>query len=82
MGNICKKARKKKETLMWSFRDDCCICMENPIQTAFLDCGHLNCCLKCAKLIVNSNLNNINKCPICRHNLRGYVTFNPNFYYK
>ena len=41
MGNICYKKKKTnknkgtdKENLMWSFRDECCVCMENPVQTA------------------------------------------------
>ena len=84
MGNICFKQKNKKtdkEHLLWSFRDECCICMENPIQTAILDCGHMNCCLKCANKIARSGKSNIRKCPVCRKDLRGFATFTPNIMY-
>ena len=84
MGNICFKQKNKKtdkEHLLWSFRDECCICMENPIQTAILNCGHMNCCLKCANKIARSGKSNIRKCPVCRQDLKGFATFTPNIMY-
>ena len=83
MGNICNKKKKHTDTekLLWSFNDECCICMENPIQTAILDCGHLNCCLSCAKKLSNSPNENLRLCPICRREFKGYVTFSPNMLY-
>lgn len=85
MGNMCFKQTKikntDKEQLLWSFGDECCICMENPVQTAILDCGHMNCCLKCANKIARSGKSNIRKCPVCRMDLRGFATFTPNIMY-
>ena len=45
----------------WSFREDCCICMENPVQTAILNCGHLY-HSKC----IDEWFLKKNECPICR----------------
>lgn len=87
MGNICYKNKRNRnidtdqEQLLWSFKDECSICMENPIQTALLDCGHMNLCLKCAKEMSLSNTDYLNKCPICRADFKGYVTFSPNINY-
>lgn len=61
----------------WSFREDCCICMENPVQTAILNCGHVVLCRKCALLLKNSTVRNLNKCPICRSNIIDIVCFIP-----
>lgn len=38
--------------------DVCIICMESPIETVFLECGHMGCCRSCAKACVD--------CPLCR----------------
>ena len=86
MRNICYKFNKRnihtgtdKENLLWSFRDECCICMENPVQTALLDCGHMNLCLKCAREISKSE--RLRECPVCRAELKGFATFTPNIKY-
>lgn len=85
MGNSCCKKKKyintDKEQLLWSFKEECSICMENPIQTALLDCGHMNLCLKCAKDMCASDVDYLKKCPICRADFKGYVTFSPNILY-
>tara|TARA_B110001450_G_scaffold242821_1_gene253491 strand:+ start:3653 stop:3931 length:279 start_codon:yes stop_codon:yes gene_type:complete len=88
MGNMCVKKRTQiryentdKENLLWSFRDECCICMENPVQTAVLDCGHMNLCLRCANQLSGSQNTNLRKCPICRQDFKGFVTFSPNINY-
>eukprot|EP01113_Clastostelium_recurvatum_P017267 TRINITY_DN2020_c0_g1_i3.p1 TRINITY_DN2020_c0_g1~~TRINITY_DN2020_c0_g1_i3.p1 ORF type:complete len:552 (+),score=125.26 TRINITY_DN2020_c0_g1_i3:279-1934(+) len=39
-------------------RELCHICMDNRINTVFLECGHLSCCSVCAKPLT--------LCPICR----------------
>jgi len=39
----------------------CIVCMDAPMETVFLECGHLACCAKCSmKLKI---------CPICRNNI-------------
>ncbi|EFA82212.1 RING zinc finger-containing protein [Heterostelium album PN500] len=44
-----------------SDKDLCVVCMDNPINTVFLECGHLSCCSKCSgKLKI---------CPLCRQNI-------------
>jgi len=43
--------------------NQCCICMENPKECAFNNCGHLCLCINCAKNIHNTKKN---VCPICR----------------
>ena len=37
-----------------------CICLTNPPQVLFCNCGHLCYCLECEKLKTS------NKCPICK----------------
>ena len=37
----------------------CCICMENPREMVYVNCGHLCACAKCERRIDD-------KCPICR----------------
>ena len=37
----------------------CCICMENPREMVYINCGHLCACVKCERRIDD-------KCPICR----------------
>ena len=37
----------------------CCICMENPREMVYINCGHLCACLKCERRVDD-------KCPICR----------------
>ena len=41
----------------WSFRDDCCVCMENPVQAAIISCGHTVLCRRCAISLKNSTSN-------------------------
>ena len=36
----------------------CVVCMDNPVQTVFLECGHVSCCKECAP--------KLKRCPICR----------------
>ena len=62
----------------WSFRDECCVCMENPVQTGFMNCGHTVTCLKCAFLLKNNSNFNLRSCPICRTPITNVVTFTPN----
>lgn len=85
MGNSCYKKKKyintDKEQLLWSFKDECIICMENPVQTSILDCGHMILCLRCANQLSSSKNINLRKCPYCRANFKGYVTFSPNINY-
>lgn len=39
----------------------CIVCMDNPVETVFLECGHLACCKTCGK--------KLNQCPICRNTI-------------
>lgn len=39
----------------------CVICLDTPVQTVFLECGHLACCKECAKPL--------KLCPICRSSI-------------
>lgn len=41
-----------------SERDSCRICMDRPIDTALLECGHMCCCGECSK--------GLQLCPMCR----------------
>lgn len=43
----------------------CKICMERPVNTTLLPCGHLICCDMCAA--------RLNRCPICRKRIKGTV---------
>ena len=40
--------------------EECIICLTNPPQVLFCNCGHLCCCSECEKLKTS------NKCPICK----------------
>ena len=91
MGNCIKKNRtvnnhiSDTSEMIWSFQTKCIICMENPVQAAVLDCGHLHFCIRClTSMILNRDVskNYLNYCPICRKKIKGYATFTPNFYYK
>jgi len=57
--NISTKKYEKK----------CIVCMEEVINIAILECGHLCCCEKCSSLLGTSN-NPI--CPICRKAISGF----------
>ena len=45
--------------------DECTICLENPIDSIYLPCGHISSCNKCADYI----LKNSGVCPICRKDI-------------
>ena len=62
----------------WSFNDECCVCMENPVQTAIIRCGHTVLCRRCALALKRSNVYHLRKCPICREEIKEIVTFIPN----
>jgi hypothetical protein len=67
------------------FGSECIICMENPVQAAILDCGHLQFCIRCLNTMVSNtdqSKDYLNYCPVCRKIIKGYVTFSPNFYLK
>lgn len=92
MGNCCKPPKNNNyddinrnninnNNEIWSFHEECCICMENPIQAAILKCGHLKFCIKCAKELTYNENYNLRFCPLCRLPIKGYTTFNPHFHY-
>jgi hypothetical protein len=39
--------------------NQCIVCMDAPLETVFLECGHLACCTKCSE--------KLKLCPICRN---------------
>lgn len=47
----------------------CVICMDRPRNVVILDCGHICCCLDCAR--------QVNNCPVCR---RGIARLVPTFH--
>lgn len=71
---------------IWSFSgEQCIICMDNPIQGAILNCGHLKFCVRCLHAMTENadeTKEYLNYCPVCREQIRGFATFSPNFYYK
>ena len=78
MGNCCckKKVEPIDTSNIWSFIDECSICMENPTQAALLECNHL-CCVQCAKKLIQ-----LKYCPWCRAEINGYATFTPNIHFS
>lgn len=50
-----KEKKQSQETLD---RDLCVICFEEPINTVFLECGHVVACRKCS--------DKLKQCPLCR----------------
>jgi len=48
---------KRKEIQDLQDRNICCVCMDNQINTVFLDCAHIAVCIICA--------NDLRKCPLC-----------------
>jgi len=72
--------------LIYSFNgEECIVCMDNPVQAAILDCGHLKFCIRCLySMAMNTDRakSYLNFCPICRNPFKGYITFSPRFYYK
>tara|TARA_A100001015_G_C15043830_1_gene741887 strand:+ start:3182 stop:3715 length:534 start_codon:yes stop_codon:yes gene_type:complete len=55
---LAKTAEQKIEEVI-SPETICCICMENPREMVYINCGHLCACAKCERRIDD-------KCPICR----------------
>ena len=43
----------------------CRVCLENPLEVIFLNCGHISCCGNCAAAIMTTNA----RCPICRQTI-------------
>lgn len=43
----------------------CVICMDRPRNVVILDCGHICCCLECAR--------QVNNCPVCRRSIARLV---------
>ena len=83
MGNCIKKINiiqpeSDDQQPFWSFYGDCCVCMENPVQTAIIRCGHTVLCRRCALALKRSNVYHLRKCPICREEIKEIVTFIPN----
>ncbi len=46
--------------MIWSSRDECCICLNNRSNILFLPCNHIYMCQDCI------NLQNFTNCPICQ----------------
>merc|ERR1712032_1421107 len=44
--------------------DVCKICMDGPVQTVFVPCGHMLACLSCSRSLENK------KCPVCRKRVK------------
>ena len=74
---IIEVIRENDTTPLWSFSEDCCVCMENPVQTVLLECGHMNLCIKCAKGLSYNSESNLRRCPICRTDIKSFATFTP-----
>ncbi len=45
--------------------NQCVVCMDAPLQTVFLECGHLACCTNCSE--------KLKLCPICRNTITRVV---------
>ena len=46
--------------MIWSSRDECCICLNNKSNILFLPCNHICICQDCI------NIKNFTNCPICQ----------------
>ena len=77
MGNCCRPPQiiHPQGDEFWSFFGDCCVCMENPIQTALYPCQHLIMCKKCTQGLAMHQNHNLRNCPICRKKIEGYTLF-------
>ncbi|XP_033728109.1 uncharacterized protein LOC117317404 [Pecten maximus] len=47
--------------------EQCCICLDNHVNAAFIPCGHESCCLDCANTLLNR------PCPMCRVDIRNVL---------
>lgn len=47
----------------------CIVCYERKVDTAFSPCGHLTCCSTCAARINGSPFHAERRCPLCRRNI-------------
>ena len=83
-----REPQSVRSNYIWSFDtgdEQCIICMDNPIQCAILNCGHLKFCIRCLTAMCENrdpDKEYLNNCPVCRDPIKGFVTFTPNFYYK
>ena len=69
--NNWKLNQVRRQELDRSFEDGelCIICLQSRRGSAFMPCGHLVCCVRCAQ-----NVQDINpKCPMCRHDIDGIL---------
>jgi hypothetical protein len=48
-----------------STRGDCCVCLERPVETALLECGHAVACMQCATALSEQGAG----CPCCRRSI-------------
>ena len=58
-----KKQRKEDAADSRAASSTCIICVSKPIACAFVPCGHMCCCMRCAVLVESSG------CPICRETI-------------
>ena len=50
----------------------CIICASKKVDVAFVDCGHMISCEKCANIIKN-DIKYKRKCPICRKDIKNIL---------
>jgi hypothetical protein len=48
--------------------EECCICLNAPIRTKILPCGHAQFCIACTNQIIT----NSDPCPLCREDITHY----------
>ncbi|CAG2161655.1 unnamed protein product [Oppiella nova] len=65
--NVSKRALIKK-VFTDAENDECIICMSEKKYYVFSPCGHFYICKECKE-------GDMDKCPICRSNIRGYVPY-------
>nr|QBK85057.1 MAG: ubiquitin-protein ligase [Pithovirus LCDPAC02] len=63
---IMKYKKLKDEEIMKNEGNVCCICLDDIRNVVILPCKHMCICKKCSKL-------DIEKCPLCRQNIKKYM---------
>eukprot|EP01130_Rhizamoeba_saxonica_P018714 TRINITY_DN945_c0_g1_i1.p1 TRINITY_DN945_c0_g1~~TRINITY_DN945_c0_g1_i1.p1 ORF type:complete len:159 (+),score=27.53 TRINITY_DN945_c0_g1_i1:420-896(+) len=62
---ITQSQETEEQRMIRKSADECVICMDNVINTVFLECGHMAVCKECARTI--------DVCCICRENITRVV---------
>ena len=63
-----KISLKEAKIKQYEDKNQCCICLSNKCNMAFVSCGHACICEECSVVLQSQVNNDIIECPLCRKN--------------